>query len=86
MDTLNGALTDSEQTQAPINASNKVEKSQLFLDEPSDRRKEIEKLIVARKMSREDAEPRQSILPMHRKLTVWQRFDNWLWINSQNEF
>ena len=68
---------------------NSVRKSDLFLDEPSDRRKEIEKLIESRKLMKQSAvesEPRQSILPMHRKLTLWQRFDNWLWIGSQNEF
>lgn len=53
---------------------------------------EIQDMIIARKLAKERAgivderEARQSILPMHRKLTRWQRIDNWMWMNQQNEF
>jgi hypothetical protein len=79
---------------SPINketlfTSNNFESSELDVDPSISQKKshEIQQMILARKLSKEqrgavnESEGRQSILPMHRKLTKWQRIDNWFWMN-----
>ena len=63
--TISESQASSRRSMSPIS------KAALFVNEPSSQRKEFEKLIEARKSAQSDAEPRQSILPMHRKLTCW---------------
>ena len=41
-------------------------------------------MLADNRSSKQDA--RESILPANRKLTSWQAFDSWFWINSQSVF
>ena len=79
---------------SPINkdtlfATNNFGSSEPEVDPSMSQKKshEIQSMILARKLSKEqrggveESEGRQSILPMHSKLTKWQRLDNWFWMN-----